>query len=137
MACLGRLEHKTQSRIVALVFDTGKASCLALEAHAASLAQTHPVECPIGPSRYRLSQHCIQVLGQPTGAQSFRSSVQRILGEAVLLPKSREGGLAFLLAGTGNATSGLPGWIGSHLALGEHRIVELSPGFQVRTQTGS
>ena len=79
------------------------------------------------------------MLGQPRDPQLFREIVKGVLGEAVALPQRREGCLALLDVCPGDGAGRLPGWVCSHLAQaalprGEHGVVELPPGFQVRTQ---
>jgi hypothetical protein len=90
----------------------------------------------IGAGRQRLGQHGIQVVGQPRDAQLPREFMKGVLGKAVALPQGRKGGVPLLLLGAGDGTGCLLGRVGSHAAqaflpLGEHRVVELSPGFQM------
>ena len=92
LSVLLRLQDKAQTRIVALVLEAGEPSAPALEAHAAGFAHTDPVEGAVGTGGQRLGQHRIQVLGQPRDPQRFRQFVKGVLGEAVALPQSREGG---------------------------------------------
>jgi len=82
-----RLKDKAHARIVALVLDAAETSPAALKAHAAGLAQAHPVEGAVGAAGERLGQHGIQVLGQPTDAQPFRQLMKGVLGKAVALPQ--------------------------------------------------
>ena len=64
--------------------------------------------------------------------------MEGVLGKAVALPQCREGCFALLGVFPGDSTGLPPGGVGSHLAQaalprGEHGVVELPPGFQVRT----
>jgi hypothetical protein len=134
-----RLEHKTQARIVALVFDAGKAASSTLEAHTTGLSHTDATLRAVGSGSKRLSQHGIQVVSQPRDPQLSRQVVKSVLGKAVALAQGQEGSSALLRVGPGNGAGPLPGWIGSHLTQaalprGEHRVVELPPGFQVAAQ---
>src|SRR5258708_6709035 len=68
--------------------------------------------------------------------------MQAVLGKAVVLTKSKEGCIAFLLPGAGDGTGNLPGWIRAHraqapLPFGEDCVVELPACFQMRAQAGS
>ena len=141
MSFFCRLEHKAQSRIVALILDATEPAATALEAYAAGFAHTHPVERAVGAGGERLGQHRVQVLGQPRDTQLFRQLVKGVLGEAVALPQGRKGRFAFLCVCLGDGSGHLPGGIGSHLAQAalpcrEHGVVELPSGFQVRTLAG-
>ena len=112
MSFFGRLEHKAQSRIVALILDATEPAATALEAHAAGFAHTHPVERAVGAGGERLGQHRVQVLGQPRDPQLFRQLVKGVLGEAVALPQGRKGRSAFLCVCLGDGSGHLPGGIG-------------------------
>jgi hypothetical protein len=132
-----RLEHETQARIGALVFETGKSASPTLKAHAPSLAHTDAIEGAVGAGGERLSQHRIQVLGHPRDPQVSCEPVKGVLGEAVALPQGSEGCLALLGVCAGDGAGHLPVWVSSHVAQAalssrEHGVVELPPGFQVR-----
>ena len=103
MSFFCRLEHKAQSRIVALILDATEPAATALEAYAAGFAHTHPVERAVGAGGERLGQHRVQVLGQPRDTQLFRQLVKGVLGEAVALPQGRKGRFAFLCVFLGMA----------------------------------
>jgi len=79
------------------------------------------------------------MLGNPGGTKPSGGFVQTILAKPILLSQRGEGGLPCLLMGARDGAGCLPGGISSHLLqaalpLGEQRVVELSAGFQVRTQ---
>src|SRR5260370_10779053 len=62
--------------------------------------------------------------------------MEGIFDEAIVVPQRRESCLPFLLVGTGDGASPLPGGIGSHLKhstlpFGKHGIVEGSPSLQM------
>jgi hypothetical protein len=106
------LEHKAQTGIVALVLEAGEAAPSALEAHAARLAQAHPIEGLIGAAGKPLGQHRVQVLSQPADAQVFRDGMEGILGKAVLVAQGSKGSGSLLFVGAGNGTRS-PAWAGS------------------------
>src|SRR6266702_1571755 len=139
VAFLRLLQDKTQSGIVALIFDTVESAPPALEAHPFGLAHADAVEGTVGTRGQGLSEHRVDMLGNPGGAQPFSHLMQGSFREAVLLAQAQKSRVAFLLAGTGDGPRGLPARIGPHLpqaslSFGEHRIVELTPCFQMRTQ---
>jgi len=130
------LEHKAQTGIVALILEACEAASSAFEAHAAGLAQADPLESVIGSGCQGLSEHRIQVVGQPVHPQGFACLVQRVLRKAVLLAHTPESDCAVLFARARNSPGRLPGRIGPHRSqpfqtYGEHGIVELPACFQV------
>ena len=56
---LGRLEHKTHARVVALILDAAEPTASTLEAYAAGFAHADPVEGAVGAAGKRLGQHGI------------------------------------------------------------------------------
>src|SRR2546421_11352320 len=87
-----------------------------------------------------LSQHGIQVLGNPARAQGAGRFMQGVFSEAILFTQATERRSALWLVSAGDGTGYLPGGIGSHLAhtvlsLGQHGIVESSSRFQVGAQS--
>jgi hypothetical protein len=134
----GELQDKAETGIVALVLDAGEAASSALKAHAPGLAHADAIEGSIGSTRQRLSQHGLDVLGNPAHAQGFDRFVQGGFAEAIPLAQGGEGGGSLGLVGARKSTSSLPGRISSHaaqalLSFGEDGIVELASGFQVGT----
>ena len=136
LALLWLVQHETQPSVVAFVLDAGKAPPSALEAHATGLSHTDAIERLVGARGERLSQHRIQVLGNPGHPRLPGILVQGIFREAVLLPQRRKGYLPLLLVSPGDGAGHLPCRIGSHLAqtalsFGKHGIVEGAPRFQM------
>src|SRR6266567_4265602 len=136
LALLWLVQHETQPGVVAFVLDAGKPAPSALEAHATGLAHTDAIEGLVGAASQRLSQHRIQVFGNPGHPHLLGIHVEGIFREAVLLTQRRKGGLPFLLVCAGDGTSRLPGRISSHVAqtalsFGQHGIVEGAPRFQM------
>ena len=135
------LQHKPQPGIVALVLDTTKTTATTAKAHAFCLSQADPVEGTIGATDQRLSEYRIQMLSEPTDPESFADFMQRVLRKAVPHSQMRESDRPFLFPCARKSTGSLPGRIGPHRsqsfqALGEHRVVELPPGFQMAAQAG-
>ena len=140
MPFFGRLEHKAQARVVALVLDARKPAATTLEAHPTRLAHADAVQRPVGAGGQCLGQHGIQVLGQPRDPQFSCQLVKSIFREAIALPQRREGCPALLSMCPRDGAGRLPVWISSHLAQAalsrrEHSVVELPPDFQVRAHT--
>jgi hypothetical protein len=106
------LQHKAQTRIVALVLQTGEPAAPALEAHASGFAHADPVERAVGAGGQCLGQHGIQVLCQPRDPQLFRQLVKGVLGKAEALSQGREGCPALQCECPGNG-AGRPAWAGS------------------------
>src|SRR5438874_1536638 len=67
------LEHKTQPRIVALVFEAGKAVSSALETDTTCFSQTDAVESLIRTGPQLLRQGGIQVISDPICTQRDRN----------------------------------------------------------------
>src|SRR6266704_998020 len=88
LAFLRLLQDKTQSGIVALIFDTVESPPPALEAHPFGLAHADAVEGTVGTRGQGLSEHRVDMLGNPGGAQPFSHRMQGSFREAVLLAQA-------------------------------------------------